>query len=31
MMKFLELIARETDALADLLAREHGKPIRRQR
>jgi malonate-semialdehyde dehydrogenase (acetylating) / methylmalonate-semialdehyde dehydrogenase len=27
MMKFLELIARETDALADLLAREHGKTI----
>jgi malonate-semialdehyde dehydrogenase (acetylating)/methylmalonate-semialdehyde dehydrogenase len=27
MVKFLELIARETDALADLLAREHGKTI----
>src|SRR3712207_1689366 len=27
MMWFLELIARETDSLADLLAREHGKTI----
>ncbi|WP_457092685.1 CoA-acylating methylmalonate-semialdehyde dehydrogenase [Microvirga sp. P5_D2] len=27
MMKFLELIAQETDALAELLAREHGKTI----
>ncbi|KFG70138.1 CoA-acylating methylmalonate-semialdehyde dehydrogenase [Microvirga sp. BSC39] len=27
MMKFLELIARETDSLAELLAREHGKTI----
>jgi malonate-semialdehyde dehydrogenase (acetylating)/methylmalonate-semialdehyde dehydrogenase len=27
MMKFLELIAKETDALAELLAREHGKTI----
>ena len=27
MMKFLELIAREMDSLADLLAREHGKTI----
>ncbi|QRM29321.1 CoA-acylating methylmalonate-semialdehyde dehydrogenase [Microvirga sp. VF16] len=27
MMKFLELIAKETDTLADMLAREHGKTI----
>src|SRR5271157_832234 len=27
MMKFLELIARDNDALADILAREHGKTI----
>src|ERR671916_3396296 len=27
MMRFLELIAKETDALADMLAREHGKTI----
>jgi malonate-semialdehyde dehydrogenase (acetylating)/methylmalonate-semialdehyde dehydrogenase len=27
MMKFLELIARENDALAELLAREHGKTV----
>lgn len=27
MMRFLELIAQETDALAELLAREHGKTI----
>jgi len=27
MMKFLELIAKETDSLADLLAREHGKTV----
>ncbi len=27
LMKFLELIAREMDSLADLLAREHGKTI----
>jgi malonate-semialdehyde dehydrogenase (acetylating)/methylmalonate-semialdehyde dehydrogenase len=27
MMKFLELIAKETDTLADLLAREHGKTV----
>jgi len=27
MMKFLELIAKEMDPLADLLAREHGKTI----
>ncbi|MBM1171181.1 CoA-acylating methylmalonate-semialdehyde dehydrogenase [Microvirga arabica] len=27
MMKFLELIAQETDSLAELLAREHGKTI----
>ncbi|NBJ09634.1 CoA-acylating methylmalonate-semialdehyde dehydrogenase [Microvirga arsenatis] len=27
MMKFLELIARETDSLAEMLAREHGKTI----
>ena len=27
MMRFLDLVARETDALADLLAREHGKTI----
>jgi len=27
MMKFLELVARDNDALADLLAREHGKTI----
>jgi malonate-semialdehyde dehydrogenase (acetylating)/methylmalonate-semialdehyde dehydrogenase len=27
MMRFLELIAKETDALAELLAREHGKTI----
>jgi malonate-semialdehyde dehydrogenase (acetylating)/methylmalonate-semialdehyde dehydrogenase len=27
MMKFLELMARENDALAELLAREHGKTI----
>src|SRR5918999_6081112 len=27
MMKFLDLIAREMDSLADLLAREHGKTI----
>jgi malonate-semialdehyde dehydrogenase (acetylating)/methylmalonate-semialdehyde dehydrogenase len=27
MMKFLELIARDMDALAELLAREHGKTI----
>ncbi len=27
MMKFLELIAKETDSLAELLAREHGKTI----
>jgi malonate-semialdehyde dehydrogenase (acetylating) / methylmalonate-semialdehyde dehydrogenase len=27
MFKFLELIAKETDTLADLLAREHGKTI----
>jgi len=27
MMKFLELIAKETDSLADMLAREHGKTI----
>src|SRR3712207_1581957 len=27
MMRFLELIARETDSLADTLAREHGKTI----
>jgi len=27
MMKFLELIAKEMDSLADLLAREHGKTI----
>lgn len=27
LMKFLELVAREYDALADILAREHGKTI----
>jgi malonate-semialdehyde dehydrogenase (acetylating)/methylmalonate-semialdehyde dehydrogenase len=27
MMKFLELIARENDSLAELLAREHGKTV----
>jgi malonate-semialdehyde dehydrogenase (acetylating)/methylmalonate-semialdehyde dehydrogenase len=27
LFKFLELIARETDSLADMLAREHGKTI----
>ncbi len=27
LMKFLELVARDMDALADLLAREHGKTI----
>ncbi|GJD98647.1 CoA-acylating methylmalonate-semialdehyde dehydrogenase [Methylobacterium isbiliense] len=27
MMRFLDLIAKETDSLADLLAREHGKTI----
>src|SRR5271165_811471 len=27
LMKFLELIARDNDALADILAREHGKTI----
>lgn len=27
MMKFLELVARDNDALAELLAREHGKTI----
>jgi malonate-semialdehyde dehydrogenase (acetylating) / methylmalonate-semialdehyde dehydrogenase len=27
MMKFLDLVARDMDALADLLAREHGKTI----
>ncbi|HRF07314.1 MAG TPA: CoA-acylating methylmalonate-semialdehyde dehydrogenase [Xanthobacteraceae bacterium] len=27
MFKFLELIAKETDSLADLLAREHGKTV----
>ncbi|WP_262028716.1 CoA-acylating methylmalonate-semialdehyde dehydrogenase, partial [Microvirga sp. Mcv34] len=27
MMKFLELIAKETDSLADVLAREHGKTV----
>ena len=27
MMRFLELIARETDSLAEMLAREHGKTI----
>src|SRR5919206_3701783 len=27
MMRFLELIARDMDPLADLLAREHGKTI----
>jgi malonate-semialdehyde dehydrogenase (acetylating) / methylmalonate-semialdehyde dehydrogenase len=27
MMKFLELVARENDSLAELLAREHGKTI----
>ncbi|MFL5162317.1 MAG: aldehyde dehydrogenase family protein, partial [Microvirga sp.] len=27
MMKFLELIAKETDTLAEMLAREHGKTI----
>ena len=27
MMKFLDLVAREMDSLADLLAREHGKTI----
>lgn len=27
MFKFLELIAKETDTLAELLAREHGKTI----
>ncbi|MEE1612288.1 CoA-acylating methylmalonate-semialdehyde dehydrogenase [Microvirga sp. CF3016] len=27
MMKFLELIAKETDSLADMLAREHGKTV----
>jgi len=27
LMKFLELIAKETDSLAELLAREHGKTI----
>ncbi|MBX3549995.1 MAG: CoA-acylating methylmalonate-semialdehyde dehydrogenase [Xanthobacteraceae bacterium] len=27
MFKFLELIAKETDSLADILAREHGKTI----
>ncbi len=27
LMKFLELVARDNDALADLLAREHGKTI----
>ncbi|QFU15250.1 CoA-acylating methylmalonate-semialdehyde dehydrogenase [Microvirga thermotolerans] len=27
LMRFLELIAKETDALAELLAREHGKTI----
>ncbi len=27
LMKFLELVARENDALAELLAREHGKTI----
>src|ERR687897_3271154 len=27
MMRFLELIAKETDQLAELLAREHGKTI----
>ncbi|RVU11968.1 CoA-acylating methylmalonate-semialdehyde dehydrogenase [Methylobacterium oryzihabitans] len=27
MMRFLDLVARETDSLADLLAREHGKTI----
>src|SRR6185312_429672 len=26
-MKFLELVARDNDALAELLAREHGKTI----
>jgi acyl-CoA reductase-like NAD-dependent aldehyde dehydrogenase len=27
MMKFLELAARDNEALADLLAREHGKTV----
>ena len=27
MMRFLDLVAREMDSLADLLAREHGKTI----
>src|SRR5690606_38499864 len=27
LMKFLELVAKEMDSLADLLAREHGKTI----
>jgi malonate-semialdehyde dehydrogenase (acetylating) / methylmalonate-semialdehyde dehydrogenase len=27
LMKFLELVARDNDALADLLAREHGKTV----
>src|SRR5690606_14761148 len=27
LMKFLELVARDNDALAELLAREHGKTI----
>ena len=27
MMRFLDLVARDMDALADLLAREHGKTI----
>src|SRR3712207_2272978 len=27
MIKFLELVAKETDSLAELLAREHGKTI----
>src|SRR5918999_1282881 len=27
MMRFLELIARETDSLAEMLAREHGKTV----